>query len=81
MDGLCFVETWLHHIACLGELQMKQETIVRTKLTAAEGMILTNGKVYGRVIFLSVNDSAENWHEITEAEYEERTERMENEDA
>jgi hypothetical protein len=56
---------------------MKQETITSIKLTAADGMILTNGKAYGRVVFLSVNDSAENWREITEAEYEEITARME----
>ena len=49
---------------------MKQETITRIKLTAANGMILTNGKVYGRVVFLSANDTADNWHEITEAEYQ-----------
>lgn len=52
---------------------MKQETITRIKLTATDGMVLTNGKTYGRVVFIGVNDSAENWHEITEAEYEELT--------
>ena len=56
---------------------MKQETITRTKLTADDGMILTNGEAYGRVVFLSVNDSAESWHEITEAEAQEIITRME----
>lgn len=59
---------------------MKKETITRVKLTAADGMILTNGKSYGRVVFLSVNDSAENWYEITEAEVQETIARMEIED-
>ena len=33
---------------------------------------LTNGKVYSSVggkVYLGVNDSVENWHEITEEEY------------
>lgn len=48
---------------------MKQETITRIKLTAAEGMVLTNGEAYGKEVFLSAGDSADNWHEITEEEY------------
>ena len=42
----------------------------RIKLTAAEGYVLTNGDAYGKEIFLGTGDSAENWHEITDAEYE-----------
>jgi hypothetical protein len=41
------------------------------KKTANEGMILTNGEVYGKSISLGVNDSIENWWEITEEEYAE----------
>ncbi len=41
------------------------------KLTATEGMVLTNGYAYSKEIYLGVNDSAENWTEITEAEYNE----------
>lgn len=48
---------------------MKQETITRIKLTAAKGKILTNGKTYGREVFLSETDNPENWYEITEEEY------------
>lgn len=33
-------------------------------------MILTNGEAFGRVVFLGTGDSADNWYEITEAEYE-----------
>lgn len=43
------------------------------KIYASEGHILTDGNIYGRVIDLGVNDNAENYHEITEAEYEELT--------
>ena len=49
---------------------MKVTTIELRKLTASDGMVLTNGEVYGKEIYLGVNDSAENWHEITDAEYE-----------
>jgi hypothetical protein len=55
---------------------MKKETITRVKLTAADDMVFTNGKAYGKVVYISVSDSAENWHEITKTEYEEIT-RME----
>jgi hypothetical protein len=50
---------------------MKQETITRIKLTANDGYILTNGEVYGKEIYLGVNDSPDNWHEITDEEYAE----------
>ncbi len=48
---------------------MKKETITMIKLVATEGMILTNGEAYGKEVFLSNTDSADNWHEITEEEY------------
>ena len=48
---------------------MKMTTIELKKLTASDGKVLTNGEVYGKEIYLGVNDSAENWHEITEEEY------------
>lgn len=55
---------------------MKTEIITSTKLTASEGHILTNGKVYGRIILLP--DSAVNdYYEITESEYEEILAKME----
>lgn len=50
---------------------MIKETITRIKLTAAEGMVLTDGESYGKEIFLSQNGNADNWHEITEEEYAE----------
>jgi hypothetical protein len=49
---------------------MKIETITRTKIIASEGMILTNGEIYGSEIFLADGVKAEDFHEITKAEYE-----------
>ena len=49
---------------------MKISTIELRKLTANDGMVLTNGEAYGKEIYLGKNDSPENWHEITDAEYE-----------
>lgn len=49
---------------------MKEEKIVLRKLTASDGHTLTNGEAYGKEIWLGKNDNADNWHEITDAEYE-----------
>ena len=40
-------------------------------LKADEGMTLTNGEAFGKVVYLGINDSAKNWHEITDEEAEE----------
>ena len=53
---------------------MKIETIELRKMTANQGMVLTNGETYSSVggsVYLSKNDKPENWHEITEEEYNE----------
>lgn len=50
---------------------MTETTIKLTKLTSADGMVLTNGQAYSKEIYLGKNDKAENWYEITDAEYEE----------
>lgn len=50
---------------------MITSTIELVKLTAAEGMTLTNGEVFGKEVYLGKNDTAENWYEITDAEAEE----------
>ena len=44
------------------------QTINLIKLVASEGMTLTNGEVYSKEIYLGKNDSADNWHEITDEE-------------
>jgi hypothetical protein len=36
-------------------------------LIAAEGMAYTNGEVYGKEIWLGVNDDPANWHEVPES--------------
>ena len=49
---------------------MIETKIELRKLTAADGMTLTNGEAYGKEIYLGKNDSPDNWHEITDEEYE-----------
>lgn len=49
---------------------MKKETIIITKLTASEGMVLTDGKTYGTVIFPEEGKSESDFREITRAEYD-----------
>lgn len=51
---------------------MEKSTINIIKLTAAEGMTLTNGEAFGKEIYLGKTDKTENWHEITDAEAEAR---------
>ena len=48
---------------------MIETTITLRKLIASYGHVLTNGDVYGKEIYLGLHDKAENWHEITDAEY------------
>ena len=50
---------------------MKMTTIELRKITASEGMILTNGEVYSKEVYLGCNDTIDNWHEIAEEEYNE----------
>ena len=49
---------------------MKKETIIRIKLTASEGHILTDGESFGRIVYLASGEDGSNWYEITNAEYE-----------
>ena len=49
---------------------MKKETIKQIILTADEGMYLTNGETYGKTVILPESASADDWYEITEAEYQ-----------
>ena len=53
---------------------MEIKKIELTEIKAAENMVLTNGTAYSSVggsIYLGINDNPDNWHEITEEEYNE----------
>lgn len=52
---------------------------IRTVLHADEGMVLTDGETCGRTIMLGEGRSAEEFREITEAEYNEIIEKEEQE--
>lgn len=45
---------------------MEITTIELRKLTASEGMTLTNGEAFGKEVYLGCNDKPENWQEITD---------------
>lgn len=52
---------------------MKIDTITTTVLTASDGYYLTDGNEYGKTIYLAQDRSPEEFTEITEVEYIERT--------
>ena len=58
---------------------METTRIELIKITATEGKVLTNGEAYSKEIYLGINDSIDNWQEITEAEYEEIIKKQEEE--
>ena len=58
---------------------MRTESIELIKLTASDGYVLTNGEAYSKEVYLGCNDKAENWREITEAEYNEILKQQEEE--
>lgn len=47
-------------------------------LRASKGCVLTNGEVYCPSVGLGRADRIENWHEITEEEYQEILKEQEN---
>ena len=53
----------------MDDSRMKTETIELIKLTASEGVTLTNGETYGKEVYLGCNDTPENWYEISDEEY------------
>ena len=50
---------------------MEIQTVTVNVIKADEGKILTDGEVFGRTIYLAKGRTADEFHEITEAEYEE----------
>ncbi len=59
---------------------MKSENYTTTILTADEGMVLTNGEIYGTAIALGKGDSAENYREITREQYDRLMESLQTEE-
>lgn len=55
---------------------MEKSTIEFVKLTASEGMTLTNGETYSKRVYLGINDSAYNWWEITDEEADRQREQF-----
>ena len=49
---------------------MIYSTLTINTITAEEGKILTNGKVFLKEVCLTKNSNVADWHEITESEYE-----------
>lgn len=47
---------------------MTTENIQLIKLTAADGMVLTDGTSYGKEVYLGINDTADRWTEIPKSE-------------
>ncbi len=52
-------------------MTVKKEN-TRTVIYADEGKVLTNGTVYGAVIYLAEGENSENYREITAKEYTEK---------
>ena len=44
---------------------------MRTPIIANEGKVLTNGEIYGKMIYLADGVSPDTFYEITDAEYQE----------
>lgn len=47
---------------------MTQHEVSIIVLEAGEGMILTDGETYAKVVYLGVNDSPDRWYEVPETE-------------
>lgn len=45
-------------------------TAINNKLIANDGMTLTNGEAFGKVVYLASGDDVSKWYEITDEEAE-----------
>lgn len=61
------------------DFSMIKTDIQLVKLTAGEGMTLTDGENLGKQVYLGKNDSLENWREITDEEAQKFREKKANE--
>ena len=62
---------------------MKINIFEMQELQADEDMVLTNGKTYssiGGIVYLGINDKVENWYEISENEYNDIMQQLEQEE-
>lgn len=53
-------------------MEMQTKTVELRVLKASQGKVLTDGEVYSSVggeVYLGINDTPDNWREITEEEY------------
>ena len=55
-----------------GGYGVKTEEITVKKIIADEGMVLTDGNDYGKIIFLAEGQTADIFTEITEEEYQQK---------
>ena len=65
-------------------MKLETKTVELRILTASKGMVLTNSEAFSSVggeVYLGVNDSPDNWHEITEEEYEKIQEEIDSKNA
>lgn len=62
-------------------MQMESKTVELRILKAEENMVLTNGENFSSIggeVYLGVNDSPDNWWEITQEEFEQMQKEIEN---
>lgn len=55
---------------------MQRSTIEFVKLTASDGMTLTNGTSFTEEVLIGVYDSTDNWWEITDEEAQRQQEQF-----
>lgn len=50
------------------DCSVKTQPIQLIVLEPDDGMVLTNGETYSYKVYLGVNDSPDNWHEVPETD-------------